>query len=159
MPAILLERVISGGQTGADRAALDAGLEAGFAVGGYCPAGRRAEDGPIPRRYPLRELAGGYPERTRKNVAVADGTVIFFATVIGGGTALTRDCCQELGKPHCLVDSDRVPMGEAVRCVRGFISEHGIAVLNVAGPRASGCPSVYEYVKAVMTGVLADMAR
>lgn len=153
----MLEKIISGGQTGADRAALDAGLVAGFPVGGYCPAGREAEDGVIDRRYPLQELEGGYPERTRKNVQVSDGTAVFYDAVLSGGTQQTVIFCIDENKPCKLIDISLVEPAAAVRAIQEFIAENNIRTLNVAGPRQSGSASVYPYVKAVIALLLSGL--
>jgi hypothetical protein len=139
-------KVISGGQTGADRAALDAAMKAGISTGGYCPCGRKSEDDVIPEQYPLDEIQGGYRQRTRKNVEVADGTVIFYDRMPTGGTALTIEFCLKLKKPFKLIDRDMVESKHAALAIRQFSIEHNVACLNVAGPRESGCPGMYDYV-------------
>jgi len=150
----MLAKIISGGQTGADRAALDAGMESRFPIGGSCPAGRMAEDGIIDLRYPLDEMEGGYESRTKKNVEDSDGTAIFYEGFLHGGTDKTLDFCIELKKPYILVDIDLLGPDEAVNKVTSFISDYRIRVLNVAGPRQSQCPSIYSYVKITMQGVI-----
>ena len=149
----VLEKIISGGQTGADRAALDAALDLGFPVGGFCPAGRQAEDGVIDSKYPLQELEGGYRERTRKNVLSSDATVIFHDSAIHGGTRETLEFCIEFEKPHQLLDSSRVADDEAIQALSRFITLNEIRVLNVAGPRASDSPNIYHYVRSVLGAV------
>ena len=145
------ERVISGGQTGVDRAALDAALEAGIAVGGFCPRGRRAEDGVIPSRYPLEETRSArYAERTRRNVEAADATLILSARPLTGGTRLTAEIAKALGKPLCIVDP-HAP--DAERQVRAFLDAVHPRVLNVAGPRASGDPGIYEAARRLLLSV------
>jgi len=138
--------VISGGQTGVDRGALDAALELGVPCGGWCPAGRAAEDGRVPTRYPVTELAGaGYVERTWKNVEDSDGTLIITFGEASGGTARTIEFCQQLGRPHLIVDADAVPLEEAVRRAVQFVGVEEIRRLNVAGPRAAGEPRAQGY--------------
>lgn len=147
--------IFSGGQTGVDRAALDAALAAGAPCGGWCPAGRVAEDGKLPKCYPLREVAGGgYRERTQANVRDSGGTLVIHAGELEGGTAQTINFCQAHGKPHLLINSDAVTLEAAAAMVRRFVADHRIAVLNVAGPRASKHPHIYGYAFALVTLVL-----
>src|SRR5947209_13063019 len=97
----MVAKIVSGGQTGVDRAALDVALELGLPCGGWCPRGRRAEDGPLPARYPLTETSWeGYPQRTRWNVRDSDGTLILTRGQPDRGTALTIKLAQRLGKPY-----------------------------------------------------------
>lgn len=142
-----LPRIVSGGQTGVDRGALDAALAAGVPCGGLCPRGRIAEDGVIGHAYPLTEMDGGYIERTRANVAASDGTVILCPGAPEGGTLNTLEFCLQHDKPHLVIDSDRSTPDEAAVAVREFVLHHGIGVLNIAGPRASKQPHMYEYAR------------
>ena len=136
-----LTKIVSGAQTGIDRGALDAALAAGFPCGGWCPAGRRAEDGPIPSRYPVDELgSASYEARTRRNVADSDATLIVYRDEIEGGTALTMDYCRELAKPVLSVDLASVSIEDAATLTRDFLQRTDVGVLNVAGPRASKWP-------------------
>lgn len=149
-------KIVSGGQTGVDRAALDAARAAGAPCGGWCPRGRRAEDGPIPPGYPLAETdSAGYRERTRANVALADATLVLAFGEPRGGTALTLAFCRELGRPWLLLDATCTPAAEAARRAAAFVRAHGAATLNVAGPRASGEPRAYAYAHALVTALLA----
>lgn len=155
----MLKKIISGGQTGADRAALDAALATGFPAGGSCPAGRMAEDGPIAAPYPLIEIAGGYLERTQRNVEDADGTVVFYHRDLQGGSKQTVAFCIEIGKPYQLIEIASLQIAHAAEQVLAFIDEFAIQVLNVAGPRHSDCPAMYPYVKAVIERVIAQRHR
>jgi hypothetical protein len=149
-------RIVSGGQTGVDRGALDAALAHGCAGAGWCPQGRRAEDGVIPARYPLRELpGGGYRERTRQNVADSDATLIITFGPARGGTAATRADCRRLGRPWLLIDAAACPVDAAVGQLAAFVAAHAVQVLNVAGPRASGAPAAYRYARDLLERYLA----
>jgi hypothetical protein len=133
-------KIVSGGQTGVDRAALDVALRLGIPCGGWCPRGRRAEDGTIPSRYPLVETPDrGYPQRTLWNVRDSDGTLVLHAGRPRGGTALTLRLLARQRKPLLRLDLDAHPEPEVLR---RWIGAHGIRVLNVAGPRESESPGV-----------------
>ncbi|MBU59718.1 MAG: hypothetical protein CL543_12635 [Alcanivorax sp.] len=146
----MLSMIISGGQTGADRAALDAALEAAFPMGGSCPVGRMAEDGPIDDVYTLTEIGGGYRQRTKRNVMDSDGTVIFYESYVRGGTEATVLFCIRQKKPYKLIDIDLVEVPRSAELLDEFVREFKVSILNVAGPGLSGCPGIYDYVKQVM---------
>lgn len=150
-------RIVSGGQTGVDRGALDAALEAGAPCGGACPAGRRAEDGRIPDRYPVTPLAAAdYVTRTEANVRDTDATLILCPGPPAGGTALTVRFAERHGRPVCLIDAERLAPEEAGREARRFVADHGVRRLNVAGPRASGWPAGADYARRTIAALLAD---
>lgn len=139
-------KIVSGGQTGVDRAALDAALKAKVDCGGWCPAGRKAEDGVIPERYPLSELVGaGYRKRTLQNVIDSDGTVIIYFDTLSGGTEQTLAFCLQKNKPYLLIDASELSTKRASERIGKFVSGHAIDTLNVAGPRASGEARAYRY--------------
>lgn len=145
-------RIISGGQTGVDRAALDVALALGLPCGGFCPRGRRAEDGLIPPHYPLEETkSANYAVRTWANVRGADATLILSPLPLAGGTLLTRKACLSLGKPFLVVNPGH---RQKVRALRAWLEEKGIRVLNVAGPRESQVPGIYQLAKAFLLELL-----
>jgi len=153
-------KIISGGQTGADRAALDVALKLKIPCGGWCPADRRAEDGIIPDRYPLAPLAkAGYRQRTRKNVRDSNGTIILsFGPLTGGSMATARDC-RRFEKPCLIVDAELTTPSEAAILLAVFLLRHRIHALNVAGPRASGQPGIYGFVVEVLMHLLTTKKR
>lgn len=141
----MLKQIISGGQTGVDRAALDAALLCEVAIGGWCPRGRRAEDGPISERYALQETESrAYDVRTRLNVQESDGTLILHSGPLTGGTALTAKLARQQDKPLCCIDLLDAETTTARQQLTQWLQEHDIQVLNVAGPRESTTPAIYE---------------
>lgn len=148
-------KIISGGQTGVDRGALDAALDLGIPCGGWCPAGRKAEDGSIPEFYPLTEFASNiYSDRTRQNVIDSDATLIIHFGQLEGGTAFTQRCCITEDKPYLIIDASRDEPGILAQYIVDFITQHNVQVLNVAGPRASKVPEAqfltYRLLKTVL---------
>jgi hypothetical protein len=144
--------IVSGGQTGADRGALDAALAAGVPCGGWCPRGRRAEDGTIPDRYSLRETpTAEYPQRTAWNVRDSDGTVILHRGRVDRGTALTERLARRQGRPLLLLDVRSARPAE----LAAWIRKETIARLNVAGPRESRAPGLQAEVTAFLREVFA----
>ena len=150
----MLARIISGGQTGVDRAALDAALEHNFPCGGWCPKGRRAEDGSLPERYPLQETeSSDYRARTERNVREADGTLVLTWGKPTGGTAFTIKLAHKHKKP-CLVLDLEQPDQEMVTMIKDWIEKNEIQILNVAGPRESKAPGIYRTAKDVLSKVI-----
>ena len=137
----LINRIVSGGQTGVDRAALDVALALGIACGGWCPKGRRAEDGVIAATYPLIETEGrSYRQRTRLNVQDSDATLILNRGKLQGGTAYTQQLAQKMDKPCWVVQLDAPADPEKVMT---WLRAHNVQTLNVAGPRESNCPGIH----------------
>jgi hypothetical protein len=148
-PLLKSLKIISGGQTGADRAALDWAIKGRRPHGGWCPKGRWAEDGPISERYLLQETPSSNPaQRTEWNVRDSDGTAILsVASTLSGGSRLTAKFARDYGKPwlhlHSLVPAPALALSQ-------FVRQHKIKVLNVAGPRASQAPPIGKFVRAIL---------
>lgn len=161
---ILQLRIISGGQTGVDRAALDAAMDVGVPVGGWCPNGRRADDGVIDARYPLIETdTQRYQQRTERNVRDADATLLLVSSLpLTGGTALTRDLAKQHGKPWriVLLAMDTPGISVAARQedtpseVAAWLRERNVAVLNIAGPRERNAPGIHHHARIWVLGLL-----
>jgi hypothetical protein len=150
-----LTKIVSGGQTGVDRGALDAALAVGFACGGWCPKDRAAEGGPIPEHYPMTLLEdGGYRQRTVKNVLDSDGTAILFYESLTGGTLFTHDVCRRERRPYIVLDATRISESGAAAAIVRFVREHEIQVLNVAGPRLRKWAEAHAFALAVIGEVI-----
>ncbi len=149
--------VISGGQTGVDRAALDAALQSKIPIDGWCPRGRLAEDGVLPERYVLRETpTSRYPERTEWNVRDSEGTLLLPYGRLLGGTGLTAQLAKRYGRPTLRIDlADPSDRRLAASKILAWMWEAGITRLNVAGPRASSAPEVYEITKRILLRLIA----
>lgn len=148
----MVERIISGGQTGVDRSALDVAMELAIPCGGWCPRGRRAEDGVIPAKYPLQETdSTRYPVRTALNVRDSDGTLILTRGKPDRGTALTRELARRYKKPCRVVDLE---IAHDDCEIRQWLQENQIRTLNVAGPRASSCPGIDEESRILLRKLL-----
>jgi hypothetical protein len=144
-------KIISGGQTGVDRAALDAALKHGIECGGWCPEGRLDEFGRIPDRYPVKELKeGSFAERTSQNVKDSDGTVIIYFDRLRGGTEYTVECCNKLQRQHALIDAAKTSSECAANLMVDLVNNHKIDTLNVAGPRESEWANGYAYAYRVL---------
>lgn len=139
-------KIISGGQTGADRAALDAALLLGLPAGGWVPKGRLAEDGAVPARYEglVEASSESYEERTELNVRDSDATVIFTFGPPAGGSAHAEAVARSMSRPVLCVDLDRLTTGQAVMVLRQWLTRTRPLKLNVAGPRESREPRIYE---------------
>jgi len=140
-------KIISGGQTGADRAALDVAIQLGFEHGGWLPKGRKTENGALPARYHLRELdSTQYRQRTEKNVLEGDATLILSHGPLSGGSALTQSLAVRHDRPVLHLDLEQLERQEAKMILEQWLARHQVSTLNVAGPRASGDPQIYEAV-------------
>ena len=149
-------KIISGGQTGVDRAALDFAIQHDFAHGGWCPRGRLAEDGVIPLIYRLCETGSAeYEERTEKNVLASDATLIVAREQeLSGGTAFTKTCAEQHGRP-LLVVCEREGMSQGAATLSKFLKQNKVRTLNVAGPRESQALGIGKFVRELLETALA----
>jgi hypothetical protein len=148
----VIEKIISGGQTGADRAGLDAAIELDIPHGGWIPKGRKTEDGGLPEKYHLEEMASGsYAARTEQNVIDSDGTLIVSHGKLNGGSAMTRQLAKKHKRPWLHVDLEKTNFFKAAMDVRNWVAENQVRVLNVAGPRGSKDPGIYKATKKLLT--------
>ena len=148
-------KIISGGQTGVDRGALQAALDRHVSCGGWCPAGRKAEDGRIPVHFPVTELAGaGYAQRTERNVVDSDATVLIHFGTISGGSRLTLHRCRAADRPSLEIDVGKIEAAEAVQRMLAFIGEYRVTCLNIAGPRESGAPGAARLTRQIVGELL-----
>lgn len=153
----LVGKIVSGGQTGADRAALDWALSRGIDHGGWCPKGRLAADGPLLAHYQLRETeSAGYRQRTKLNVRDSDATLVLNTGDLDGGTLQTVRFAQTLSKPHLVVQLDEAGQGAAVHRVRAWLIDGQFGTLNVAGPREEKRPGIYAAVASVLDLCLSE---
>lgn len=136
--------ILSGGQTGVDRAALDYALKNNIVCGGWCPKDRLAEDGQIPKKYPLREAsAKSYSWRTELNVRDSDATLVISDGAIGNGTELTIKMAVSMQKPMMIIDLDKKD-DYLEEKFNNWLAENNVETLNIAGPRESSNPGIYE---------------
>ena len=157
---VRLEKIISGGQTGADQGGLDGAIACGIPHGGSIPAGRKTEAGMLPLSYDMTELASDrYNDRTERNVIDGDGTLILSHGPLTGGSALTEKIALRLDKPCLHIDFSRLSMDQAYRRTADWIERSGIKVLNVAGPRASSDPTSYEMTRELVILLLDGAAE
>ncbi len=147
----MLKKIISGGQTGADQAALDVAIKFNIDHGGWITRGRRTEHGTLPMKYKLKEMnTTDYSERTKKNIMDSHGTVIISRGKLTGGSRLTHTYAKSVGKPNCYLDLLICEEFEAALILKSFIMENKIQILNVAGPRLSHDPGIYMDVKTIL---------
>ena len=141
----MIQKIISGGQTGVDRAALDAAIKLMIPHGGWIPQGRLTEDGALPPEYQLQETrSNSYADRTEKNVMDADATLIISRGSLNGGSEYTREMAVRHNRIWLHIDLNKIPAFQAAIVIDDWIAKKGIAILNVAGPRASKDPKIYK---------------
>ena len=150
----MILKIVSGGQTGVDRAALDVAIKLGIPHAGWVPKGRIAEDGPLPETYRMRETPTAiYAERTEKNVVDSDGTLIISRGELSGGSEVTQEMALKHDRPWLHVDLNRTAAFRAAVLITQWIGTHRIRVLNVAGPRASKDPRIYQDTLSLLESV------
>ena len=153
-----LQKIISGGQTGADQGALDGAISQSFPHGGSIPAGRKTEEGMLPETYQMEELvSGNYADRTEKNVRDADATLIVSHGPLTGSSALTMKIARRLNKPCLHVDFKTRAADEAAADVTAWLASCGTGILNVAGPRASSDADIYDAARKLVAAVIEKM--
>lgn len=151
----MLKKIISGGQTGADKAALDVAIKFNIEHGGWIPKGRKTEKGPLPLKYRLNEMdTADYRARTEQNIVDSHGTVIISRGELTGGSKLTQSFAEFIGRPNCYIDLLNTEEFEASIILKSFILENEIQTLNVAGPRLSHHPGIYMDVKTILETML-----
>ena len=151
----MFNKIISGGQTGADQGALDAAIKYSVPHGGWIQKGRKTEDGILPYEYKLKELkSGAYPNYTERNVINSDGTLIISHGKLKGGAALPKKLTQKYNRCCLHIDLNKTPAFIAASKINSWIIEHNIEILNVTGPRASKDPKIYEDTMYIIEGVI-----
>ncbi len=147
----MIKKIISGGQTGADQAALDTAIKLDIPHGGWLPKGRLTEAGPLPEKYQLKEMvSSSYPKRTEQNVIDSDGTLIFSHGELAGGSKLTKELAEKHSRHFLHVDLNQTTSFDAARNINSWIQKNGIEILNIAGPRASSDPGIYQAVADIL---------
>ena len=156
----MIEKIISGGQTGADQAALDVAIELGFEHGGWIPRGRKTENGLLPDKYKLQEMStASYPKRTEQNILDSDSTLIISHGKLTGGSALTRKMAKKHGRPWLHLDMDKLSVSDASKTTASWIERNGIQILNVAGARGTKDPTIYNATMEILKTVLDSPGR
>ncbi len=151
----MIRKIISGGQTGADQAALDVAIAMGIPHGGWIPKGRKTEKGKLPDKYRMQEINSiDYSQRTELNVLDSDGTLLFSHGRLKGGSALTQSLARKHQKPCLHIDLDDLSEYKAVEIIKSWIDARKIKVLNIAGPRESENPFIYNAVQDILKAVL-----
>ena len=151
----MIKKIISGGQTGVDQAALDVAIKLDIQHGGWIPKGRKTEDGPLPDKYQLQEMTtSSYPKRTEKNVIDSDGTLIISHGKLTGGSVLTRKIATFKGRPWLHIDLNMVNAFDAANIISPWIGMNDIEILNVAGSRASKDSGIYRATTTILEAAI-----
>jgi hypothetical protein len=152
---MIISKIISGGQTGVDQAALDVAIALGIPHGGWVPKGRKTENGALPDKYRLKVMpTSSYAKRTEQNVIDSEGTLIISLGPLTGGSELTHKTAILHDRPCLHIDLATLNTHQAVKTVRSWIVRHGIEILNIAGPRASENPEIYDMTMKTLKAVL-----
>ena len=153
----MIEKIISGGQTGVDRAALDVALSRNMDCGGWCPEGRHADDGPISEKYPLTETAHtDHTVRTENNVKFSDGTLLFYRDNFEGGTAYAKEMAAHLNKPVLVIDVTDPPNAQAFKT---WIEANNIHVIHIGGQRECSSPGIYARARLLIENYLDQLSH
>jgi hypothetical protein len=151
----MLEKIISGGQTGADQAALDSAIKFNIKHGGWVPKGRKTEHGILSARYKMDEMkTANYPARTRQNIIDSDATLIIAGGKLTGGSLLTKNLAKEMDKPYCHIDFILMDDFEAAMIAHSFIVDNEVEILNIAGPRISSDPVIYDGTRTIVEAMI-----
>jgi hypothetical protein len=152
-----VQKIISGGQTGADQGALDAAIEAGLAHGGWIPKGRKTEAGPLPEKYRLKEMrTASFPKAAEKNILDAHGALVITRGKLKGGSELTRQLAKTHGFPCLHIDLSEGLPAEAARKAKTWVDQNKIRVLNVAGPQESKAPGIRDITFEIVSKIIKD---
>ena len=152
---MMISKIISGGQTGVDQAALDVAIALGIPHGGWIPKGRKTENGALPDKYRLKEMpTSSYTKRTNQNVIDSEGTLIISLGPLTRGSELTHKTAMLHDRPCLHIDLGTLNTLQVVKTVRSWIVHHGIGILNIAGPRASENPKTYDMTSKTLKAVL-----
>lgn len=151
----MVKKIISGGQTGADQAALDVAIKLGIPHGGWIPKGRLTENGPLEAKYQLQEMeTANYNKRTEQNVIDSHGTLIISHGMLTGGSEYTREMATYHNRPWLHIDLNTTSDFHAAQKIQSWIKDHHIETLNVAGPRASKDAQIYRATTDILETVL-----
>ena len=151
----MVKKIVSGGQTGADQAALDVAIKLGISHGGWIPKGRITENGVLDANYRLKEMeTANYNKRTEQNVIDSDGTLIISHGKLTGGSNYTREMVLHHSRPWLHIDLNKTMFFQAAKQIRAWLAEHEIDVLNVAGPRKSKDPAIYQAIADILETAL-----
>ena len=150
----MIKKIVSGGQTGADQAALDTAIKWKIPHGGWIPKGRLTEAGTLSNKYQLKELpTDSYPARTEQNVIDSDGTLIISHGPLSEGSKYSQEISLKYGRPCLHIDLNKTNLFKSAKIIYDWIKKFKIETLNVAGARASKDPYIYQATTHLLTSV------